>query len=159
VKNRNSAESSSRCDVKMDPNLIKPTFLLIVLCAVVVLSAVPHECFGATGRNDPMGYELYSWQTRDGGWRFRCLPSPSGVNVTAEQAFNKKFVLNGVGQLKRKISSLPSGATICWPAELSSTIQHANEHPKLSYPPSTMVQEIRAFAGARNIKVEMLSGH
>src|SRR5437667_8861461 len=55
----------------------------------------------------PMGYELYSWKQSNGRWNFSLLPSPSGVNVTAEEVFDKKFLLSGTKELKRKISDLP----------------------------------------------------
>jgi hypothetical protein len=58
-----------------------------------------------------MGYELYSWR-ENGGWSFCVVPSPSGVNVSAEEVFNKKFLLSGVKDLKRKIWGQPSSGLI-----------------------------------------------
>jgi len=40
--------------------------------------------------------------------------SPSGPNISAEQVFNKEFLLSGVKELKQRISGLPVGATILW---------------------------------------------
>jgi hypothetical protein len=104
-----------------------------------------------------MSYELYSWQESNGSWNFCVLASPSGVNVSAEQVFNKKFLLSGVKELKRKISELPVGATMFWPDRiLLSTGQKAKESEKLSYPPSETIQDIRHYAEARKIKVEVV---
>jgi hypothetical protein len=81
------------------------------------------------------------------------------VNVSAEQVFNKRFLLSGVKELKRKISGLPVGATIFWPDRISlSTGQKSKESEKLSYPPSETIQGIRRHAEAYKIKVEVLSG-
>lgn len=106
-----------------------------------------------------MNYELYSWQASDGTWNFCVLPSPSGVNLSAAQVFNKKFLLSDVKELKRKISSLRSGATIFWSDRLGSSKKATNESAKLGYPPLEMVQEIQHWAEARKIKIEMLSSH
>jgi hypothetical protein len=100
-------------------------------------------------------YELYSWQTSNGRWSFCILPSPSGVNLSAEQVFNRKFFLRGVTELKRKISGLPVGATIYWPNRISATNQKTAEQETLSYPPSEIVQEIRKYAEGRKIRIEM----
>ena len=106
-----------------------------------------------------MSYELYSWRESNGSWNFCVLAIPSGVNVSAEQVFNKRFLLSGVKELKRKISGLPVGATIFWLDRISlSTGQKAKESEKLSYPPSETIQGIRRHAEAYKIKVEVLSG-
>ena len=106
----------------------------------------------------PTGYELYSWQGPNGSWSFSLLPSPSGVNVSAQQVFDRKFLLSGVKELKRKISALPAGATIYWLNRISGTDQKPKESEKLSYPSSETVQDIKHYAETRKIKVEMLSG-
>jgi len=106
-----------------------------------------------------MGYELYSWQEPNGSWNFSIVPSPSGVNVSAQEVFDKKFVLRGVKDLKRKMSKLPEGATIYWPNRMSGADQNATkEANKLSYPPSETIQDIQHYAEGRKIKVELLSG-
>jgi hypothetical protein len=99
-----------------------------------------------------MGYELYSWQQPNGSWSFSLLPSPSGVNVSAQEVFNMKFHLSGVKELKRKTSGLPAGATIYWLSRISGTDQKAKEGEKLSYPPSETFQDIRHYAEARKSK-------
>jgi len=106
----------------------------------------------------PMGYELYSWQESSGRWSFSLLPSPSGVNVPLEEVFNKKFVLAGPTELKRKISSLPAGTTIYWLNRTSGTDQRSEGSKKLRYPSAQTIQDIRHYAEARGIKVELLSG-
>jgi hypothetical protein len=105
-----------------------------------------------------VGYELYSWQESNGRWSFCVLPSPSGVNVSAEEVFNKKFRLSGVKDLKRKLSGLPEGATIYWPNRITGTDQKAKGSQKLSYPPPETIQDIRRYSESRKIKVEILSG-
>jgi len=102
-------------------------------------------------------YELYSWQEGNGTWNFRLTPSPSGVNVSAEQVFDKKYVLSDVGVLKRELSRLPVGTTIYWLDHLTGIPHETKDKAKLGYPTSKMVQEIRHYAEAHKIKVEMLS--
>ena len=75
------------------------------------------------GRRVPTAYELYSWQDTNARWRFCLLPSPSGVNLSAEQVFSKKCVLSGVKQLKQKMSGSPEGTTIYWLDRIVGTSQ------------------------------------
>jgi|GraSoiStandDraft_24_1057298.scaffolds.fasta_scaffold37465_2 hypothetical protein len=133
---------------------MKQTLLIVITCAAMNLYASKQRPSSGV----PMGYELYSWQQPNGSWSFSLLPSPSGVNVSAQEVFNKKFHLSGVKELKRKISGLPAGATIYWLNRISGTDQKAKQGEKLSYPPSETMQDIRHYAEARKIKVEMLSG-
>jgi hypothetical protein len=93
--------------------LIRQTILLAALTcmAIAICSAQSPEDHL---RKAPMGYELYSWQEPKGSWNFCLLPSPSGVNIPADEVFNKKNLLRGVAGLNRAISRLPIGATIYW---------------------------------------------
>jgi hypothetical protein len=77
--------------------------------------------------------------------------------VTAEQVFNKKFFLSGPQELKRKISGLPAEATIYWLNRTSGADKQRKGSKKLSYPSPEMVQEIRDYAEAHKVKLELLS--
>lgn len=103
-----------------------------------------------------MGYELYSWQGPDGGWNFRLLPSPSGVNIPAEAVFNKKFLLRGVNGLSREISKLPVGATIYWLDHILGSGSPAKESARLRHPPANIVDQVRRSAKTRHVEVQML---
>jgi hypothetical protein len=106
-----------------------------------------------------MTYELYSWQQDDGRWNFRLLASPSGPNVSSEQVFDKRFLLRGIKELKRKISELPVGATVFWfDRILGDSSQESQPTKKLGYPPAEMIQDIKHYSGTRKINVEMHSG-
>lgn len=107
-------------------------------------------------RQPPMGYELYSWQESSGRWSFSLLASPSGPNVSAEQVFNKKFLLTGVKQLKQSISGLPVGATIFWLDRVMDTSQKSQPSHRLSYPPANVIEQVRQYADKRHIEVQML---
>ncbi len=110
------------------------------------------------GRFDPMAYELYSWQESNGAWDFCVLPSPSGVNVSAEQVFSKKCQLRSVKELKGKISVLSVGAEIYWMDRLSAgNGQAAKGSKRLRFPPSDTMQDIEHYAEAHKIKIEVLS--
>jgi hypothetical protein len=49
------------------------------------------------------------------------------------------------------------GATIFWPDRIAGAGQDAKESQKLRYPSSETVQDIRRFAEARMIKLDLLS--
>jgi hypothetical protein len=129
---------------------------IVLLVAMTFITAF---C-SAQGANDslrkpPMGYELYSWQESNGKWSFCLLASPSGPNISAEQVFNKKFLLSGVKELNRKISGLPVGATIFWLDRIMGTSQEAKESERLSYPPANMIDQVRQYAEKYHIEVKM----
>lgn len=106
-----------------------------------------------------MGYELYSWQELSGGWDFCLLPSPSGVNIRAEQVFNKKFLVHEVHGLDRRISKLPVGATIYWFDRIRPEAEpEAKESRRLSYPPSNIIEQVRRHAETRRVEVQVLEG-
>jgi hypothetical protein len=102
-----------------------------------------------------MAYELYSWQEPNGGWSFSLLASPSGPNVTAEQIFNRKFFLNGVNGLKRKIAGLPSGTTVFWLDQTVGASQVAKGEARLKLPPLRTIQDIKHYAETREVKIEL----
>lgn len=136
---------------------MKLSLLLAVTCVAMVLHAASQSS-SDTGRVSPMSYELYSWQESNGSWSFCVLVSPSGVNISAEQVFNKESLLSGVKALKQKISELPAGATVFWPDRILSSLgQKAKTSEKLNYPRSETIRDIRRYAEAHKIKVEILS--
>ena len=134
--------------------LIRQIVLLALTCiAIAVCSAQsPNDSL----RKPPLGYELYSWQGPDGGWNFRLLPSPSGVNVPAEAVFNKKFLLRGVDGLDREILKLPVGATIYWLDHILGSGPQAKGSERLMYPPANIVDQVRRSAKTRHLEVQML---
>jgi hypothetical protein len=103
----------------------------------------------------PMAYELYSWQKPAGAWNFCLVPSPSGVNVTAEQVFGGQCLIPSVGDLKRRISVLPELATVIWLDRFTGTGQASGKGGKLGYPPSKVVMDVKREAESRKIKLEM----
>jgi hypothetical protein len=139
--------ASRTCARKMIAMTMRQIALLAICCVGLALRASGQEA-----------YELYSWQETHGRWNFCVLPSPSGVNLSAEQVFNKKNLLNGVEELKHKLSTLRMGATIYWLDRILGTSQAAEESPRLKYPPFQMTQDIRHYCARRKIKVEMLAG-
>ena len=104
-----------------------------------------------------MSYELYSWHAPDGSWNFCLLHSPSGRYIQGEEVFTKRLLLGGVSELNRKISKLPVGATIYWLDRiLPVTDRKAKESQSLSYPPENVIEQIRRYAEARHVDVQML---
>ena len=70
--------------------------------------------------------------------------------------FNKKFLLNGVKELKQTISGLPVGATISWLDRRTDTSQETKASKGLSYPPANIIQQVRQYAYKRHVEVQML---
>ena len=84
------------------------------------------------------------------------MPSPSGVNLRAEDVFNKTVLVHGVNGLNRKISKLPVGATIFWlDRVLPETAPKTKASERLSYPPAKIIEQVRRYAEARGIEVQM----
>ena len=135
---------------------MKQIMLFAIACMGIFIGALG-QCQSNAGQTIPLGYELYSWQDSNGRWSFCLLASPSGVNISADQVFNKRFLLSGVKNLKRKISGLPEGATIYWLKRISATDQKAREDKKLKYPSSEILRDIIQYAQSRKITVEVLS--
>lgn len=135
---------------------MRPILILAGMFFIFAHCANPQAA--GTEQVAPMSYELYSWQESNGSWSFSVFPSPSGVNVSAAQVFDRKFLLSGVKELNGKISGLPMGATIFWVDRISSSSgEKVGEGKKLGYPPSQVIQDVRRCAEARKIKIEMLS--
>jgi hypothetical protein len=102
-------------------------------------------------------YELYSWPQSDRIWNFCLLPSPSGVNFPVEIIFDKKLRLTGVDQLRRKISLLPTGTRILWMDGITSGQTPTAESKKLALPPVETVEQVKRYAVAHGVQVEIPS--
>ena len=99
---------------------------------------------------------LYSWPTSSGDWEYSLRVGPSGRTLYAEEVFDKKSVVLGTRNLKRKFTQLPSGTLVHWlkhidPQPDRSTTQSA----KLSYPPPETIREINDYAAAHGVKLEV----
>ena len=76
------------------------------------------------------GMELYSWKSED-GWCFS-LVFGTNWNKSYEKVTEKYNVINGLEQLKIKISLLPKGESIFWFNRLEGEIP--GENPSLEMP-------------------------
>lgn len=137
--------------------IVRQISLLVISCLCMTVS-VAAQGRGNAGQAVPMAYELYSWRQANGGWSFRVLASPSGPNVSSDQVFDKRFLLSGVKELKRKILGLPAGSTVFWLDRIIGATQESKESEKLGYPPSEMMEDIRHYAEMRKVNVELHSG-
>jgi hypothetical protein len=105
-----------------------------------------------------MGYELYSWQSPNGDWNF-CVLFNTSSEKTIEEVFDAKTTLRGVNQLKQKLSTLPEGARIFWLDRIpTGTGPKAKGSGGLRYPPSDIIEEIRHYAEAHKIRIEVVLG-
>jgi hypothetical protein len=135
---------------------MKSTLLLIALTLLAIPTSSTQSSNGLA-QSTFRSYELYSWPQSKGIWNFCMLPSPSGVNISIESIFDTKVRLSGVGQLKGKISELPSGTTIYWMAGTTSGETPTPESRKLALPPPKTFTQVKRFAAARGVQIFVLS--
>lgn len=135
---------------------LRQVVLLVTLAYMAIAVCAAQEPAGSL-QKPPMGYELYSWQEPNGRWDFSLLASPSGVNIKAAQVFDKQFLLHGIEQLTRRISRLPSGATIYWLDGISGeTGGRAKGSRGLAYPSENVMEQVRQYAETTHVKVKVL---
>ena len=130
------------------------TVLALILVALLPSVAQTPEDFA---QPQPRLYELYSWPESRRIWNFCLLTSPSGVNISVEAIFNKKFRITGIDQLERKLSLLPSGTRIIWLPGLTAGQTPNKESSNLALPPSQTVERVKCYAGQRGIQVDVPS--
>jgi len=70
-----------------------------------------------------------------------------------KEVLDKKVVLVGLDQVKRKMSQMPEGSRILWSDELYFNGRKQKGSDILKYPPPEMVQEILRYARSRNIQM------
>jgi len=100
-------------------------------------------------------YQLYSWQDPQAGWNFAILPN-SDREKTAAWVFDKRGVIRGVDELKLEISKLPKGSSILWLDRLNpGEIPKKKESERLEFPPMQIISDVRRFAEAHGIKLEI----
>ena len=126
--------------------------LIAAACfAVTICCAAQHGA--SVMQKTPTVYELYSWQTSDGGWSFSMLPNTSS-ETPVRVIFDKKRELRGIDQLKKRISELPAGVSIVWLDRTpTGTKPKAKGSEGLKYPPRQIIDEIRSFGGDHKIDV------
>lgn len=103
-----------------------------------------------------IGYELYSWRDKTDNWVFSLLPDTSSEK-TVEAVFNDQRVLHGVDQLKSALAKLPAGEQIFWVDRIpSGTGPKAPSSESLTFPPTKMRNELKAYLKNRHITLEVL---
>jgi hypothetical protein len=107
--------------------------LAISLCA----AQIPSQKSG-------MDYQLWSWQDSDGSWNFCMLPD--GISGHCD--------IRGMPELKRRISVLPAGAVIHWIDQTPGSGTRLG-----TYPPASIIRQVRAYAQNHRIKMEILSSN
>jgi hypothetical protein len=103
----------------------------------------------------PIVYELYSWKEPDRReWTFSLLDNTSREKNRSEM-FGPKTRLRGLEELKNSISGLLCGSTttIVWIDSLSRR-QKATGTETLSYPPQSVIDELRKYAAERGIALQ-----
>ena len=135
---------------------MKSTLLVLVLA--LTLATIPGSVAQTPADSThlpPQLYELYSWPQLNGMWNFCLLPSPSGVNIRIETIFKKRVRLTGVGQLKRRISELPTGTRIIWLSGITSGETPTTESRKLALPPRQTVEQVERYAGMHGVEMDL----
>ncbi len=105
-------------------------------------------------------YEMYSWRTPHGSlWNFAIVPHTNS-NWSAKEVLNRGRLLQGVGQLKEKMSELPKGASIFWLDRIPSGIHPNDQRSKIiRYPPPGLVKEIQEYAARIQVKLDLDSDY
>lgn len=124
----------------------RQVLLLTICCTGMALCA--------SGQTPP-AYELYSWQESNGRWSFCVLRSPSGVNISVDQVFDRRCLLSGVTELKRKLSRISARTTIFWLDGIVGEDHKTKKSARLRLPPPEMIQDIRHYAEGHKIIVDM----
>jgi hypothetical protein len=133
------------------------SILLVVALTLATIPSSVAQTPDSSAHLPPRLYELYSWPQSNDTWSFCLLPSPSGVNIPAETIFNKKCRLTAVAQLKRKISEFPTGTRIIWMHGIATGKSPTPESRKLALPPRQTVEQVKRYAGAHGVQMEILS--
>ena len=124
-------------------------WMMLSVSVSQVRDSPPHET--------RMGYELYSWPESSDRWNF-CIRLNTNSEATVKQVFDKKTVLRGVAQLKRRISELPAGAKVFWVDRIpSGNGPKAKGSESLSYPRAELREEIRGYAKKHQVEVQVLN--
>lgn len=117
---------------------------------IVVATIVPVSVNeGTSSTKVAMVYELYSWESKGGGWSFSLLVNTS-MEKSPQQVFDPKAELLGVSRLKKRMAQLPKGATIYWLTSLKSL----RGHQKLSLPPAGIRTQVRQAAEQLKLTLE-----
>jgi hypothetical protein len=135
---------------------MKSTLLVLALILAAIPCSVAQTSADST-HLPPRLYELYSWPQSNGVWNFCLLPSPSGVNIRAETIFDKKVRLTGVAQLEHRIAELPTGTKIIWMNGITSGESPTAESKKLALPPSQTLKQVKRYAGAHDVQMDVPS--
>jgi len=97
---------------------------------------------------------LFSWQDSEGVWNFSILEGPLGRGPTLQDVH--KNCLQGLDQLRQKISSLRAGYELYWGAGqwvLGPKQPKGEKSGQLSIPPPAIMEEVKRFAEARHVEV------
>ena len=129
-----------------------------ILLAVLTCSAAAAACAspqrGDEGRQIPVVYERYSWQdSGSNNWNF-CVLYNTSRQKKVKEIFNEKTTLQGVDQLKRKMSDIPPGSKIVWFDRLTLSGHRVRGSEGLKYPPPDIVEDVKRYAEARQIRIE-----
>lgn len=97
---------------------------------------------------------LLSWQNPKGGWNFCIFEWVLGRSPTLEDV-RQYPVLQGIGDLQRRIASLPRGYILSWQDQriLDPSYGSSNERERLAVPPPPVVADVKRFADAHQVKV------
>ncbi len=141
-----------RDDVCTEPivgGYLKGSIIVFVSCVAITVAAVQQR---STAAKEPPTYELYSWQDDKGAWDFSLLYTTSRQK-TAEEVFNDKAIMSGVGKLRQRMSKLPKGSTIVWFDKLTFSGIKIKGTEKLKYPPKEIIDQVKSYAQKHTLKV------
>jgi hypothetical protein len=110
---------------------------------IVALVAAAAACAYAAPSSDRTSF--YSWRSNGQIWHFGFF-SESRLPRTEEQIRHPQEMVVGVPALKRRLLSFHRGQNLAW----------RDNPPEFSYPPKSLLEEIRSFATRRGLRVDLI---
>lgn len=144
-------------------------FSIVFVCATLLVLT---GCQGARQQSKPeparstqlasKGMELYSWKqfgtkpAQKEDWRFTLLPG-TNRNKTLSEITDPKETIVGIDNLKKRLSSLPSGETVVW-TDADALVKGSISPASVSIPkypvPKEMEKELIGYASGLGIELQ-----
>jgi hypothetical protein len=101
---------------------------------------------GATSvaaEDSPIGFELYSWQSDHGSWRYAVLEGTT-THPAAERIRSPKKLLKNLTYLKGRLATLPPGEIVYWRKDPSRGF---------ALPDREVIEDVRRYSEGNQLHV------
>ncbi len=97
-------------------------------------------------------WEVYSWQSRDGEWRFSIVPHTNRLKSRREVT-DPAIALSGLAELKHALARIPKGQSVFWMDE--AQLASDGREPTLAYPPEQVMNDIDTYCRRMGIRLSV----